>query len=811
MLARAGGDIGARSFGIAISTKLAAMKTPTRNAPRAPLLKPAKGGLPVYLDPQSEREASRYDHPILSREGLLAFLGEQGELLNAERIAELLAYRDAYRQEALTKRLSAMVRDGQLLVNRRGGYGLATKLDLIAGTVIANPDGFGFLRPDAGGEDLFIPPYEMRAVMHGDRVLVNVTGHDRRGRQEAAIAEVLERRRPRLVGRFDERAGVGIVIPDDRRLHQDVLIPPGQQLAARPGQIVVAEVTEPPSREHPPIGKVVAVLGEKLSASLIVRVAMESHGLPTEWASAVVQEAEQIAPAVSASEQAGREDIRQLPLVTIDGEDARDFDDAIYCARSPAGYRLLVAIADVSHYVRPGSKLDAEAFERATSVYFPGFVVPMLPETLSNGICSLNPQVERLCMVCDMQVNRHGEVQKSRFYPALMRSHARLTYTRVWQALGEQDAETCAALGSLLPQLQTLHALYQVMAKARTARGAIDFDSKEVKFKLGAAGEVLALQPEARNDAHRLVEECMIAANVEAAKFLSKAKVPAPYRVHAPPPAEKYQDLLDFLREFKLRLPAHAEVKPGDFSKLIRQVRERPEAMLLQSVLLRSQSMAVYQPECLGHFGLALSAYAHFTSPIRRYPDLLVHRAIRHVLAGGNATDYVYSAHDMQSHALHCSQRERRADEAEREVDDRYQCAWMSKHVGSEFDGIVAGVTSFGLFVQIADTGVSGLVHVTQLPNDYYHFDPARRELAGERRGLRFRLGDALRVQVLRASMEERKVDLRLVGVDRESEPPELPSRSGAAKSGSRQPVATKRTSIHPVSGKPKANRKRSR
>ncbi len=728
------------------------------------------------FDPQAEREANRYAQPILSREGLLAFLDQQGAILNAERIAELLGYRDDASQDALTRRLAAMVRDGQLLVNRRGGYGLAGKLDLIAGSVIANPDGFGFLRPDAGGEDLFLPPNEMRAVMHGDRVLVNVSGHDRRGRREAAIVEVLERRRPRLVGRFDQRAGVGFVIPDDRRLHLDVMIPADAQQGAHTGQIVIAEITEPPARDRPPIGRVVAVLGDRLEASLIVRVAIESHGLPSEFPADTLREAALVAPEVDAATHAGREDIRQLPLVTIDGEDARDFDDAVYCEKSRDGYRLLVAIADVSHYVQPDSALDREALERATSVYFPGFVVPMLPETLSNGICSLNPKVDRLCMVCDMQIDRSGEVVRSRFYPALMRSHARLTYTRVWRALGERDPGERAAIGDLMPQLEHLHALYRLLSKARIARGAIDFDSKEVKFRLGAAGEVLALQPEARNDAHRLIEECMIAANVESARFLSHSNIPAPYRVHAAPPEEKYADLQEFLREFNLRMPAHAEVKPGDFANLIRKVAKRPEAALLQSVLLRSQSLAVYAPECHGHFGLALSAYTHFTSPIRRYPDLLVHRAIRHALAGGKARDYTYSEHDMRSLTTHCSARERRADEAEREVDDRYQCAWMSKHVGSEFDGIVAGVTAFGLFVQIADTGVSGLIHVTQLPNDYYHFDPIRREIAGERRGLKFRLGDALRVQVLRASMEERKVDLRLVREGFEGNPEPSPA-----------------------------------
>ena len=543
-----------------------------------------------------------------------------------------------------------------------------------------------------------------------------------------------------------------------------MLIPNDHRGGASTGQIVIAEIIEPPTKERPPLGRVVAVLGEKLTASLIVRVAIESHGLPHDWPIEVTREAERVDPEVSSKDREARVDIRDLPLVTIDGEDARDFDDAVFCEpRKGGGWRLIVAIADVSHYVPVGSALDKEAFDRATSVYFPGFVVPMLPETLSNGICSLNPLVERLCMVCDMQVDANGEVVKSKFYAAVMRSHARLTYTRVWRAIGERDANERAAMGDLLPHLEQLHALYKVFVKRRQERGAIEFESPEVKFSLGAAGEVLALQPQSRNDAHKLIEECMIAANVEAAKFLNKSKVPAPYRVHPSPPEEKFEELQSFLAEFGLSLPPHASVTPADYSALLRKIRKRPDAMLLEQVLLRSQSLAVYHPDCNGHFGLALDAYAHFTSPIRRYPDLLVHRAIRHVLNGGKPSNYEAGASEMLARAQHCSQRERRADEASREVNERYQCAWMSKHVGSEFDGIISGVTSFGLFVGIADTGVTGLIHVTQLPNDYYHFDAGRREMVGERQGQRFRLGDTLRVQVLRASMEERKVDLRLV------------------------------------------------
>jgi ribonuclease R len=746
-------------------------KTQRREKPPARSLRPALGAnQPVRAthaarlsDPHAEREASRYADPIPSREAIIAWLTERGELLAAEQIARALGLNTPARIDALAKRLAAMVRDGQLLMNRRGGYGVASKLDLIAGEVIANADGYGFLRPDGGGDDLYLSPAQMRAVLHGDRALCSVVGLDRRGRREGAVVEVLERRAARLVGRYQEQDGFGFVVPDDARIHQDLLIPLGKHRGARSGQIVVAEITEPPTRERPPVGRVLSVLGDRLSASLTVRMAIESRGLPHEWPEAVLDEVRGVAVEVDAAERAQRLDLRDTPLVTIDGEDARDFDDAVFCEPNRAGFRLLVAIADVSHYVRPGTALDDEAYLRATSVYFPDFVVPMLPEVLSSGICSLNPEVERLCMVCEMHIDRDGTVQRSRFHRALMRSHARLTYTQVWRALGEKDDATRAEMDALLPHLEHLHQLYQVLAKARARRGAIDFEGQEFKFRLAPTGEVLALGAYERNDAHKLIEECMIAANVEAAKFVERRRIPAPYRVHAPPPEAKYQYLLEFLREFQLRLPAYGEVTPADFAALVRKVRKRADASLLESVLLRAQSLALYHPENEGHFGLALDAYAHFTSPIRRYPDLLLHRALVHALAGGDADNHRYSAADMELRAAHCSQCERRADEAEREVDERFKCAWMEKHIGSEFDGVVSGVTSFGLFVELIENRVSGLVHITQLPNDYYHFDPKRHVITGERRGMQFRLGDAVRVQVLRASLEDRKIDFRLV------------------------------------------------
>ena len=757
-------------------------KTSGPKSPKKPASRKAgshQAGPPqsVVFDPHAAREANRYEQPIASREAILELLAQADGPLTADRIAYALGLSKPSQQEALDKRLAAMLRDGQVLKNRREGFGLAARLDLIPGTVIGKADGYGFLRPDAGGDDLFLSPLEMRQVMHGDRVLANRIGVDRKGRPEAAIAEVLERRVTRVVGRFEERAGLYLVVPDDRRLQQDVLISPKSILGARNGQIVVAEIQEPPRRDRPPIGRIAAILGDRLEASLIVDMAIESHGLPRTFPPAAIQESERIAPIVPASACVDRLDLRKLPLVTIDGEDARDFDDAVFCEPvRGGGWRLVVAIADVAHYVRPGTSLDAEAFERATSVYFPGFVIPMLPEALSNGICSLNPAVDRLCLVCDMRLTRTGQVTRSTFHRAVMRSHARLTYNKVDAAMTRQDPDARSELADVLPQLQNLYELYAVMASARRTRGAIDFEGSEIKFTLDASGKVQSAKPEVRNHAHKLIEECMIAANVEAARFVSKHKLPALYRVHAKPPEEKYAELAGFLREFKVSLPNHATVTPLDFAALLERVRQRPEASLLEQVVLRAQSLAVYSPECQGHFGLALDAYAHFTSPIRRYPDLLVHRAIHYVLLEGNPVDYSETGESMARKGMHCSQRERRADEAEREVDERYQCAFMSEHVGAVFAGVISGVTSFGCFVAIGETGVSGLIHVTQLPLDFYHFDAQRRELAGERGGRRFRLGDTVQVQVLRASMEERKIDLKLAEAG--------PSRASQATGG---------------------------
>ncbi len=728
-------------------------------------------------DPQARREAERYAQPIASRELILQVLADSDGPLKDTELAATLGLEAPERFDALQKRLTAMLRAGQLLQNRRGGFVPAQQAELIAGSVIANPDGFGFLRPEQGGDDLFLPPYEMRKVSHGDRVLASLTGMDHRGRGEATIVEVLERRLSRLLGRYTEELGVAYVVPDDRRILRNVMIPQDARNGAKAGQLVVAEITVAQDAHRPPIGRIVAVLGDRLTASQAVEAAIHGHDIPREFPPEVLAEAAAIPLEVTPADVRGRVDLRALPLVTIDGEDAKDFDDAVWCEPNRDGFRLIVAIADVSHYVRPDAPLDAEAQKRATSVYFPGFVVPMLPETLSNGICSLNPKVDRLCFVCDMQVGRDGRVSASRFYEAVMHSHARLTYTDVWNAVGEGIADddreaALAKIGTLLPRITQLHQLYRVLGRARARRGAIEFESSEVRFLLDAKGAVTQAGMLQRNDAHKLIEECMIAANVEAARHLLESGIPAPFRDHDRPPESKYADLEEFLKEFALRLPPWGKVRPKDFRNLLEKIRDRPDATLLESVLLRSQSLAVYAPDNIGHFGLALEAYAHFTSPIRRYADLLVHRALKYALSGGRRDAYTYSPHEMAALSLQCSERSRRADEAQREVDERYRAAWMEEHVGKEFDGTISGVTSFGLFVELDDSKVNGLVHVTQLPRDFYQFDAVRKTLTGERRGKSWRLGDRVRVVVLKASVEERKIDFRLVEEADEPKPP---------------------------------------
>jgi len=714
------------------------------------------------LDPHRQREAKKYDNPIPSREFILEKLTEHGAPAGFEEVAALLGLTAEEDLVALGRRLGAMVRDGQLLRNRREAFCLVNKRDLIAGRVIGHPDGFGFVKPDDGGDDLYLYPKEMRAVFHGDRIVARVTGKDRRGRLEGAVVEILERNTKSVVGRLNSESGVGFVVPDNKRLTHDVIIPSDRLGGAEQGQIVVAEITDQPTKRTQPIGRVAEVLGEHMAAGMETDISIRAHDLPVHWPPEVEQAIRAFGTQVPEAAKAGRTDLRNLPLVTIDGADARDFDDAVYCERKPKGWKLLVCIADVSAYVTPDTALDKEGFERGNSVYFPDRVIPMLPEVLSNGLCSLNPKVDRLCMACELYVSREGKVTRTRFFEAVMRSQARLTYDQVAAMLVEEDVELSAQYAELLPHLHELYALYQALLDARATRGAIDFDTVETKFVIDEGGRISSIEPTVRNDAHRLIEECMLAANVAAARLFQRKKMPALYRIHETPKEEKLSDLRDFLAELGLNLPGGNKPTAKDYGTLLDAVRERPDFHLIQTVLLRSMQQAMYSSDNVGHFGLAYDAYTHFTSPIRRYPDLIVHRIIKHILAGGTAADLDYSKPELQQVGEHCSGTERRADEATRDVEHWLKCEFMRDKLGDEFDGTITSVQGFGLFVELDGVYVDGLVHITALDNDYYHFDPVGHRLTGERTGQVYRLGDRLRVKVAAVNLEDRKIDFVL-------------------------------------------------
>ncbi len=714
-------------------------------------------------DPYAEREAKKYGRPIPSRELILELLESKKIPLSFGEVAEALGVTDPVDLEALERRLKAMERDGQLLRNRQGRYCLINRRDLISGRVIAHPDGFGFLRPDEGGEDLFLSPKEMRQVFHGDRVVACITGVDRRGRREGSIVEILERAHERIVGRLFVERGVAYVVPDNKRITHDVLIPEEYLDEAKPGQIVVAEIIEQPSKRRQPIGRIVEVLGEHMAPGMEIEVAIRAFDIPHEWPEAVLEEAAGYGSDVPEADKQGRVDLRKLPLVTIDGEDARDFDDAVYCQPTPKGWRLIVAIADVSHYVQPESALDQEAFNRGNSVYFPRHVIPMLPEILSNELCSLVPHKDRLCMVCEMLVNREGRVIRSRFYEGVMRSHARLTYTEVAAMLVDKDPAMRAKYRDLLPHLEELYAVYHALRRARERRGAMDFETEEYRIIFGKERKIERLERVVRTDAHKLIEECMIAANAATARFLDRRKIPYLRRIHEGPDPEKVAEVRQFLAELGLKLPGGTRPEPGDFMAVLRQAQGRPDYHLIQTVLLRTMPPAVYSPDKKGHFGLALDAYTHYTSPIRRYPDLLTHRAIRHALRGGRPEEFFYSEPQLHAIGEHCSMTERRADEASWDVIAWLKCEYMRDKVGEEFEGVISAVTSFGFFVELKDIYVEGLVHISTLGQDFYHFDPLRHCLVGERTHIAYRIGDVVRVKVARVDLDERKIDLELV------------------------------------------------
>ena len=733
-----------------------------------------------HTDPHADREASLYETPLPSRELILTTMGEQGVPLSVEELYTILEISDEER-DIFNRRLNAMEREGQIIKNRKGALCIADKLDLIAGVVQGHPDGFGFLIPDdktkVSGDDVFLSPKEMSQVMHGDRAMVRISGLDRRGRPEGKLVEVLERRTQKLVGRVVHSTGVTIVAAEDKRINQDILIPYNMDMQAKPGQVVMVELTEQPSAHAKPMGKVVEILGNYADSGMEIEIALRKHNLPYEFSPAAVKLAESYPKLVQESDFKGRIDLRELPLITIDGETARDFDDAVFAEQQGKGWRLVVAIADVSFYVKPQDALDKGAFERGNSVYFPRRVIPMLPEALSNGLCSLNPEVERLCMVCDMQVDGAGVVKQFKFYPSVMRSKARMTYNQVFEILQNPAAELALEYAWLVPHLNDLYSVYQLMLSQREKRGAIEFETTETIMMFNEQGKIDEIVPSFRNEAHKLIEECMLAANVCAADFLAAHEHPALYRVHEGPTPEKLEALRTFMGEFGFGVGGGDSPHAKDYGKLIDRIRERPDAQLLQTVLLRSMQQAVYSPDNLGHFGLAYEAYAHFTSPIRRYPDLLIHRAIKAVLNGDR-----YKAGDWSQLGEHCSMTERRADDATRDVTNWLKCFYMQDKIGEVFEGTVAAVTSFGLFVALDGVYVEGLVHVTELGNDYFHFDKARHEMTGERTAVRYRLGDRLTIKVVRVDLETAKIDFTLINKNKSlEEGDESGSRSKSA------------------------------
>ena len=700
-----------------------------------------------------------HDVDIPSREQILDFLRDHGVPILADDVARPLRVRGDAERQAFFGRITAMERDGQLMTNRKGQLCVVAKLDLVTGTVQGHPDGFGFLVPDDASADLFLSPKEMHKALHGDRVTARQIGIDKRGRPEGVIVDVLARVNHEVVGRVYEDHGIWYLVAENKRISQDILIPPDMRGKAKPGQVVIAELMEQPSVQREALAKIVQVLGNYADPGMEIEIALRKHDLPHQFSTAAKRQATRLPTTVQDADRRDRTDLTDLPLVTIDGETAKDFDDAVYCDRVGKDFRLIVAIADVSHYVRDGDAIDREARERGTSVYFPRRVIPMLPEELSNELCSLKPAVDRLCMVCDMSVSGQGDIKSYRFYPAVMHSRARLTYTQVWDMLSQPKAAKSADAKALLPHLENVFALYKALAAARARRGAIDFETIELELKFDTHGKIESIVPVVRNEAHKLIEECMLAANVCAAEYLLKQKHPALYRVHEGPTPEKLKALKEFLAASALSLGGGENPTPGDYAQLLAKIKGRPDFNLLQTVLLRSLQQAVYSPDNEGHFGLGYDAYAHFTSPIRRYPDLVVHRAIKACLAGAR---YQPGSTGWAELGVHSSLTERRADEATRDVENWLKCYYMQDRVGETFDGTISGVTHFGLFVTLDGLNVDGLVHVTELGNDYFHFDAVHHAMNGERSGKSYRLADRIRIKVARVDLEATKIDFVL-------------------------------------------------
>lgn len=726
----------------------------------------------MIKDPHFEREQDKYENPIPSREYIIEYLRSQKSPITRDSIAAALQIRDEEQLEALRRRLRAMERDGELVFTRGQSYGLPEKMDLISGTVLGHKEGYGFFKPDEGGDDLFISNRDMLMYFHGDKVLAQKAGMDRKGRREARIVRLIQPRSAAIVGRFHVDSGMAFVIADDKRITQEILIASEDRNGARQGDVVVVELTRRPGRFVKAAGKVTEVLGQQMAPGMEIEIALRNYDLPHTWSAAIEKKLRRIPDEVTESDKVGRVDLRDLPLVTIDGEDARDFDDAVYAEVKPSGgWRLWVAIADVSYYVRTDSALDTEARARGNSVYFPSQVIPMLPEKISNGLCSLNPHVDRLCMVAEMTISARGKLSGYKFYPAVMHSHARFTYTQVAAML--EGGPIAPEHEALFPPLQCLQSLYLALDEQRAERGAIAFETLETQFIFNDQRKIDKIVPRARNQAHKIIEECMILANVSAAKFVKKHKGEILYRVHESPSEQKLTNFKEFLAERGLHMGGGLEPTPADYQNLMLQIADRPDAELIQVMLLRSMRQAIYTPDNEGHFGLALEEYAHFTSPIRRYPDLVLHRVIRYLLAKekGEANEkwtpdggYHYQLDELDQLGEECSTTERRADEATRDVSDWLKCEFMQDHVGDTFEAVIASVTSFGLFVRLNDLFIDGLVHISSLGSDYYQYDPMRQRLIGEHTGQVYQVGDPVTVKVAAVNLDDRQIDLMMLG-----------------------------------------------
>lgn len=730
----------------------------------------------MIVDPNYQQELEKYENPVPSRELILNTIRGHNSPMSRDELLEVFHIYDEERIEGIRRRLRAMENEGELVFTKGKRYALPEKMDLLKGTVIGHRDGYGFLQVEGHeklatkSEDWFISNSQMAKVMHGDFILAQPNGTDRRGRKEVRIVRVLEARKKQIVGRFFLESGIGFVVPDDSRINQDILIPEEHRMGARMGQVVVVQLQERKASFNRPVGFITEILGDNLAPGMEVEIALRNHDIPHIWPEGVEKQIRQFTrEEVPEEAKKGRIDLRNLPLMTIDGEDARDFDDAVFAKKEDNGWRLWVAIADVSYYVRPKTALDLEAFNRGNSVYFPNRVIPMLPEVLSNGLCSLNPQVDRLCLVAEMLVSHNGELLDYKFYEAVMNSHARLTYTKVWKIL-EGDEALRERYALLVPHIEELYAMFQTLIKARQQRGAIEFETIENKFIFNPQGRIERIEPLIRNDAHKLIEECMILANIAAARFVEQANEPALYRIHDKPSEEKLLSFKSFVRECGLTWEVGLDPQPKDYGILLDQIAERADKELIQTMLLRSLKQAVYAADNIGHFGLALTEYAHFTSPIRRYPDLLLHRAIKYLIEKGKGntrhyTDgggYHYQLDDIDEFGDKCSATERRADGATRDVADWLKCEFMQDHIGEEFDGVISSVTGFGLFVKLNELFIDGLVHISTLDNDYYHYDADRQRLVGGS-GTIYRLGDAVRVKVISVNLDEKKIDFELL------------------------------------------------